>query len=232
MIHDNPLRRSRSTTRKRSLLASLTAVAVIAGVVGGTTSTGAAESPVDPSQLPLATIGDAEYVGGFALPEGRFGDSDLNFSEGPIEVHDGSLYIVGHAHQQAIAEFAIPSLTKTTDIAQLEYAPVLQPFASVLDRATGGNNQSIDRIAGMDMIDGQLVVNAYEYYDAPADNVDTTIVLRDPDNLADSPVVGYHRIEGRVRAAGWMTELPGIGAQTFGATHLTGHSSGMPINSR
>lgn len=211
-------------------LASLTvgATALAVAPVGATSG-----NAVDPSSLPLVTIGDADYVGAFALPAATYGESELNYSEGPIEVDDGSLFIVGHAHQQAIAEFTMPPLIDSTEIADLNTAAApVQPFVTVLDRASGGNNQNIDRISGLDMVDGQLVVNTYEYYDAPADNSDTTIVVRDPDDLDGSAVVGYHRIEGATRAAGWMTELPPIWQNEFDATHLTGFSSSIPINGR
>ncbi len=223
-----------TTTKKwRSAAAAIAAAAVVGTLLIAVDPGGAAGAGVGTSELPLATIGDAEYVGAFALPAATFGESSLNYSEGPIEVHDGSLFVVGHAHQQAIAEFTVPPLVDTVEIAQLNTAAdPIQEFATVLDRASGGNNQRIDRISGLDMFDGQLVVNAYEYYDAPADNTDTTIVIRDPDDLAGSEVVGYHRIAGAARAAGWMTELPAIWQAAFGATHLTGHSSNIPIHSR
>ncbi len=237
MAEDHSMRTERSSTsthpiaRQCRSITAVVAAAALFGTLAPVDPAGAEES--DRSQLPLATIGDATYVGGFALPASTFGESSLNYSQGPIEVDDGSLFIVGHSHQQAIAEFTMPPLVDTTEIAELQIAgDPIQEFVSVLGRASGGNNENIDRISGLEMVDGQLVVNTYEYYDAPADNTDTTIVIRDPEDLAGSEVVGYHRIEGAARAAGWITDLPEVWQQAFGATHLTGHSSSIPINSR
>ncbi len=209
--------------------------AIACSVIGatlGVSPVGAATSDDQTSSLTLASISNADYVGAFALPATDFGESDLNFSQGPIEVHEGSIFIVGHAHQQAIAEFSIPGLVNSTSIADLNIGTIVQPFSTILDRASGGNNQNIDRVGGLDMVDGQLVVNTYEYYDAPADNTDTTLVVRDPDDLAGSDVIGYHRIGGAARAAGWLTEVPLEWQNALGGTHLTGHSSGIPIHSR
>ncbi len=35
----------------------------------------------------------------------------------------------------------------------------------------------MDRVGGMAYVDGQLIVNTYEYYDAPGDNTVSTCVI-------------------------------------------------------
>ncbi len=215
--------------RRSSVVTAALALAVVSTGASGVPA--GAETAEEP--LPLLTIDDFDYVGAFALPADDYGESDLNYSEGPLEFHDGSIFIVGHSHQNAIAQFTVPPLVDSTRIADLNVAVApTQDFATVLDRPTGGNDQGTNRIAGLEYHDGQLIVNAYEYYDAPADNTDTTLVVRDAGDLGGSAVDGYFSLEGRARAAGWMTGIPGEWQEALGGTHLVGHSSGIPIISR
>ena len=200
----------------------------------------AADLATAPRELPLLSVEDFQYVGAFRLPSREYGESDLNFSEGPIAFNPDrqSLFIVGHAHQQAIAEFAIPELVDSTLLTDLNMAgDPIQPFASVLDRASGGNPQGNNRIGGMLYVAGrdgpELLINAYEYYDAPGDNTLSLLVLRDADDLAASDVDGYFEVQGRPgHTAGWMSPIPGPWRPDLGGDFLTGNSSGIPIMSR
>ncbi|MCA9672217.1 MAG: hypothetical protein KC503_41770 [Myxococcales bacterium] len=191
------------------------------------------------SPLPRLTLSDFKYIGGFRLPAADFGVSSLNYSQGPIAYNttNHSLFIVGHAHQQAIAEFAIPTVVNATTVKSLAMAASpLQVFTQVLGRAAGGNPQSIDRVGGMFAVQGPsgmaLVINGYEYYDAPADNTQTTLVARDASKLASTPIDGYFKLPGAAHASGWISPLPPDWQATLGGTHITGHSSGEPIIGR
>lgn len=194
----------------------------------------------DPLSLPLLGIEDFEYQGAFRLPADTYGGSSLNYSEGPIEYNSDnhSLFVVGHSHHQAIAEFAIPDLVKSSDILDLNMAAApLQSFSTVLDSTTNGNPQSINRIGGMTYIGNngspQLVVNGYEYYDAPGDNSHTTLVVRDSRNISGSEKAGYTRFNGGAgHTSGWISPVPFIWQSLIGSTHITGQSSGIPIISR
>ncbi len=183
--------------------------------------------------LPLIYLNNMTYIGGFTLPADTFGSSSLNYSSGIIEKFGNSLFIVGHVYDDAIAEFQVPDLVNRTDIRDLNSsgAPV-QNFSPVLDRAVGGNGQSIDQINGLQVFDGQLIVNGIEYYDGAADNTSTTLAVSDGGDISGSTVKGYHRLSGGAKAAGWISELPPEWQAELGRTHLTGSSSGDPIISR
>lgn len=189
-----------------------------------------------PLPLPRLTLDDFQYVGAFRLPASTFGASSLNYSEGPLtyDAASHSIFIVGHSHHQAIAEFAVPSLVASTELAELELAgPPLQAFATVLGEASGGNPQGMNRIGGLLRVGDALLVNAYEYYDAPADNTHTTCVVRDAADLAGSPVDGYYSFEGdAAHTSGWMSPIPPEWQRWLGASTITGHSSGIPIIAR
>ena len=192
--------------------------------------------PGDPANAPLVDIDALEYVGAFRLPAATFGASELSYSEGPIEVYGSSIFMVGHAHQQAIAEFEIPHLVDATELGALQMAAApLQPFSTILERAPN-KPEALDRIAGLKMVDAaggpELLVNAYEYYDAPSDNRRTTLVIRDPHDLAGSVVDGFYALDGAARAGGWMSPIPEAWQASLGGSMITGASSGIPIISR
>ena len=188
----------------------------------------------------LLQITDLQYAGAFRVPADEFGESSMNYSEGPMALGaDGAtVFLVGHAHQQAIAEFTIPELVNSNVVTELNMADApVQSFASVLGRPSDGNTQSIDRVGGMYLVTdasggSQLLVNAYEYYDAPGDNSHTTLVVRDAADLAESTIDGYYELGGRAHAAGWISPIPSEWQQALGGTHITGSSSGMPIIGR
>lgn len=216
-------------------------IAAVLLAVAATGMTIAAESDAPPPQeLPLLSMKDFQYAGAFRLPSRKFGASDLNFSQGPIAFNPDrrSLFIVGHAHQQAIAEFAIPELVDSTVLTELNMAgDPIQPFASILNRASGGNPEGNNRIGGMLYVSGpsgpELLVNAYEYYDAPGDNTVSILVVRDAHDLAKSEVDGYFEVQGRPgHTAGWMSPIPDQWRSVLGGDFLTGNSSGIPIISR
>jgi hypothetical protein len=206
--------------------------------------TACAQPTPDLADLPLVQPGDLAFVGAFRLPSGDFGASTVDYAQGPIALgpDGGTLYVVGHAHQQAIAEFAIPALGTGPAPADLPLAdPPRQPFATVLERAASGNPQALDRIGGMLLVPGpdgpQLLVNAYVYYDAGGGVTHTTLALRDPGDLAGSPVDGPYAFDGGAgHTAGWLAPIPAAYRDALGgasgADHLTGHASGIPIISR
>jgi hypothetical protein len=184
--------------------------------------------------LPLLAVEDFEYLGGFRFPAGDRGVSNMTYAEGPIAVGAGgqTLFAVGHAHQQAVAEFEIPPLVNSLSVRDLNIARGVQNFASVLARPSSGNPQGIDRIGGMQLVDGRLVINGYVYYDAAGAATHTTLVVEDARDLAASAIGGYFSYSAAAHAAGWMAPIPPDWQTALGGTHVTGNSSGKPIISR
>lgn len=191
------------------------------------------------AERPLLQLENIVYEGAFRLPANKFGGSSLNYSQGPLEYNrdNHSIFIVGHAHHQNIAEFSVPRLVKSNSISALPMASSpLQEFSGLLERTNDGNPENLDRIGGMEYIGtngGQLIVNCYEYYDAPGDNTLTTLIARDSSNLASAEIDGFHSYQGEAgHTSGWISPVPASLQSQFGGTHITGHSSGIPIISR
>ncbi len=88
--------------------------------------------------------GDLQYLGAFRLPEGS-GGSDWDYSgmamtwyphgdaEGPDDGFPGSLFAVGHDHQQFVSEISIPApvISASKNPADLPVAHTLQPFTEI-----------------------------------------------------------------------------------------------------
>lgn len=188
----------------------------------------------DPAALPLFSLEDLTYKGAFRLPAETFGSSSLNYAQGPIAYHplNESLLVVGHAHEQAIAEFEIPPLVDSTDLLELAMADApLQDFAPVLGRTD--NPQNLDRIGGLAVVgEGKLLVNAYEYYDAPGDNTQSMLLVHGASDIAEADVEGFLEVGGAGHTSGWFSPVPTQWQTLLGGTHLMGHSSGVPIISR
>ena len=175
------------------------------------------------------------YQGAFRFSTETNGDSRMSYANGPFTVlpNGKDFYIVGHAQHQAIAEFTAPELAKTRRAPKLPFAIVKQPFVNILKNGSRIKNpQKLDRISGMDIIEGELFANAVEYYDAPGDNTDTTFIIRDPENLKSSKVDGFFRLQGRAHGAGWISEIPDTASGKFPGTYLLGYTNNYAINSR
>ncbi|MEE4239883.1 MAG: hypothetical protein V2I36_00340 [Desulfopila sp.] len=196
--------------------------------------------PTWAAELPLLRLADIHYKGAFRLPAATYGGSSLNYSEGPLEYNPThhSIFIVGHSHHQNIAEFAIPGLKNSTILQNLPMAAApLQQFTPILNRATSGNPQKLDRIGGMRFFNSsrgpQLLINAYEYYDAPGDNSQTTLIARDSSELGSCTMDGYHSFQGGAgHTSGWISPIPQQWQNSLGGDSITGQSSGIPIISR
>jgi hypothetical protein len=225
-----------SCPRNRLCRAAFAAALILTVPSGGRFAVHAGALP----DLPLLSLEHIQYEGAFRLPTGTFGESSLDYSEGPLEYNaaNNSIFIVGHNHQQAIAEFAVPDIVNSDALGDLNMADApVQDFSTILGRPSGGNTQEINTIGGMELVTGaggaQLLVNAYEYYDAPGDNTHSTLVIRDAGDLAGSQVDGYFQFEGGAgHTSGWISPIPSEWQSILGGTHITGQSSGIPIISR
>jgi hypothetical protein len=193
-----------------------------------------ANSKLPLPSLPLFSIDQLEYVGAFRVPTGDYGDSRFSYAQGPITLgkEGKSLFIVGHAQHQAIAEISIPQLIISKDIKKLQKASIIQKFSKVLDRPQTGNPQNINIITGMKYFKEKLIVNGLNYYDANNSVYHTTLVVDEAKNLNISTVSGYHQYQSRAHGSGWISSIPIAWQKLLNADHIIGNSSGSPIISR
>jgi hypothetical protein len=228
-----------------TVINSLLFIALISACAGGVAGSNPASSVTTADtrpepriiDYPLASISNFEYNGAFRIPNTSYGASSANYSEGVIAYNptNRSIFLVGHEQDDAFAEFTIPELGfSTTDISSLPNAENIQPFVQFFDRVpnkTAGDK--IDQVTGMYVNAGELIVNAAEFYDGAANNVDTTLVVRDASNLASSRIDGFYQLDGGVHSAGWISDIPAdLKQYVAGYSHIVGYSSVLAINSR
>lgn len=183
---------------------------------------------------PLFSIEALQYIGGFRVPRGENGVSSIAYSQGPITLgaNGESLYVTGSVRDQSVAEITIPALVNSMNIENMNTASWVQPFSLALERAQTGNPQNVDRIGGMELVDGRLLVNGYEYYDADVSVSHTTLVMSNAANLGGSTVHGFYSLQGGAHASQWISPIPQEWQSHLGGTHLAGSSSELAIATR
>jgi len=182
--------------------------------------------------LALITIDQLTFSGAFRFTNEDFGVSDVNYAVGTLAYNpeNHSLFIAGHSHQNAIAEFPIVASGMQTQVADLpETGEPIQPFASVLN--TVNNPDGLNKITGLLWVAGSLIINAETWYDAGGDNTDTTLVIDDADDLTGQ-IDGYFKMSGAAHSAGYMGPIPAGYQEAFNAKYFTGWSSVYSIVSR
>ena len=189
------------------------------------------------SVLTDITIESFEYQGGFRLSGGGFGDSSyphLSYSPGVITYNpkNNSLFIVGHAYEQGIAEFVVPEIVNSRDMADFNVGDeVIQNFAPFHDTDrvdTGINGYFL--VKGLSLIGEKLVVNYINWYDASGKETDTSVVFQDAANLATTDIVGPFQLEGAAHVAGWLTPIPDEWQGALGGSFVGGLSTGSIIS--
>jgi hypothetical protein len=172
----------------------------------------------------LFLLQDLQYKGAMRIPVGTYGESRMGFANGTFEVDSvrNSFYVVGHQHQQAIAEFNLVGFGISESIIDLPMSSApIQDFTSILDRAPTGNTQELNRITGLELINGSLVLNAATSYDGDANNTNTTLVIENPRTIKDSTIKGFLDLDSRVHSAGWMTPIPKSLQEDFEADYIS-----------
>jgi len=188
------------------------------------------------NELPLITIEQLEYIGGFRIKSGTYGQSRTGYTAGKIAYNSDnhSLFLSSHTHHKAIAEFKIPQLLKTSILSELPISDIpIQNFSKVLSRPFTGNKQKLNVIGGMEYINGELLVHAYQYYDADMNTTHTTLVVRNADDLKNSRIDGYFQFAGRAHGVIWISPITDTYKVLFNQSdYLSGASSSFPINGR
>lgn len=202
-----------------------------------------------PTSPGLASIADLQYSGAFRLKPGNFGAGpdgtctssqathcSINYAVGTLAYNPtrNSLYIVGHAQASLVAEYPLEGVvpdSSTFDVTQLPVtADPIQPFTQILSIAP--NPEGHNRITGMMCYENELIINSEDWYDAAADNYDTTLAIRDSSNLSGT-IDGYFKHPGRANAAGYMGTIPlSLQSKFGGSQYYMGWSSVYSITSR
>ena len=210
-----------------SLLVSNTATA--GGVCLAHNNGNAAEPTIGSAVgLPRLKITDLDYQGAFKFGPDQYGISNLQSSRGQLFVENGSVFIEGHPYALAISEFTVPALVNEKSNASLlnTASNVIQTFAPVVARDGVENTGDINWMTGITKIDGKLFVNGINAYDNPPISQETTIVIDNANDLANSTTQGWLQLDGEARSAGWFSPIPLEWQGVLGADYIAGHSGG------
>lgn len=198
-------------------------------------SDGSTVVPFAPVEIPegLMDISQLQYKGAFRLNNQDFGDSNVNYAIGTLAYNPDrqSIYIAGHSHHNAIAEFSVPELGQDDEVTELPIVnEPLSNFRAVL--AAGNPSRATNKITGMMVRNNQLIINSEIWYDGSGSNDLTTLVVRDLNNFETSEIDGYFKMEGRALAAGYISAIPRDWESELGVGAVTGWSYNYSINSR
>ncbi len=201
--------------------------------IGNTLQAKAPVAQIDTTTLPLLTISDFEYQGGFRVSSDKYGDtagSTADYSRGVIALNpkNASMFISGHTSEQGVGEFKVPAITNSRDISTFAVGnEVLQNFYAFHETSRVDTGiESFFRLTGMQLIGSKLVVNYISWYNADGLEADTTVVFQDASKLGSTDIVGSFQMEGSAHSSGWMTPIPDYLQETLGGTHISGYSGG------
>ncbi len=181
--------------------------------------------------LGLSASLDVEYLGAFRALSG--GESSSNYAVGTLAYNqdNNSIYLAGHAHHNAIAEFQVPAeLSKQERPKDIVQAAVLQKYVKVLDKKQVG--QDTDKITGILYYKHQLLVTSEIWYDGNGRNMDNLQVFENANNLQASKYIGMLQLDGGAKAAGYMAKIPKELQDKLGGEYYTGWASNYSITSR
>jgi hypothetical protein len=183
--------------------------------------------------LPLglqATL-DIEYLGAFRVISG--GESSSDYAVGTLGFNpdNNSIFMAGHTHHSAIAEFEIPSqLSFETQASNIPEAAVLQKYVKILNKKEKGN--TTNKINGILYHKQNLLVSSEIWYDGDGSNRDNLQVFSNALDIRSSGYKGMLQIEGAAKAAGYMFKVPDELTEKLGAEYMTGWASNYSIRSR
>jgi hypothetical protein len=203
---------------------------VVAGLMVGAVALLAASGCNDGGQTAEQTARTGPgYIGAFRLPEGKIGESSFAWGGTALAFNptNNSLFLVGHDHQQAVAEIQIPaSVVNSGNLKDLPTAKVLQPFVKVTARIPNHTLEGVVKIGGLMLVGGRLLGTLYEYYDADVNAVQSHFVL-DSLTLATAKAGGLYTVGtlGGGFVGGYMTVVPADLRDELGASYVTGQAA-------
>ena len=194
----------------------------------------------NPDLAPLISIDQFEYQGGFRISGQNLGYEGArptaSYSNGIIAYNpkNHSIYLVGHPHEEQIAEFAIPNLVTSDQVSDFNVsATPIQNFSKFhnTDRVDTGIEANF-KITGLELLNDSLIVNYVNYYDGLGKETDTTVVFKHANDLATSEISGAFQLNGAAHSAGWLSAIPQEWQTHLQGTHISGSHSGTSVNFR
>ena len=181
---------------------------------------------VNAQTLPRVQQSDLSYLGAFRVPATSHGSSSFHYGGTAIAFNPAnqSLFIVGHDHQQDVAEIKIPTnIVNSSNANSLATATVLQAFTDATEGKLGQIDVDTVKVGGLLVYGDKLVGTGYSYYDGDA-NATLSHFDSSPDLSVKGEVRGMYRLGsvGAGHVGGYMTHVPTEWQSQLGGTALTG----------
>lgn len=192
---------------------------------------------VNPSGLYSLLALAPQYIGAFIPEPGSHGAWDGSYTQYTqrlaLSSANGRLFVTGRSQGTGgvrwAGEFQIPNLSSSLNINDLPLGLNTQDYRSV-DAAASDISNPI--ISGMLEVNGELILCAFEHYDANGSETKNVYVFSDARNIANT-VKGAFAVDGGARAGGYILPIPAAYQASFGGrTHFIGGGVGMAIADR
>jgi len=189
-----------------------------------------------PSNAPLLQASSLSYLGAFRVPhDGAELQDSLAYGGSALAINpaNNSLLLTGHIYHERTAEISLESPTIAESIDQLPSAQFIRrpidATRGLLGEVSSPPAAEYTRMGGQILINDQLIVSGYHYYDVAG--ISTASHLS-----ADWPLTGSHDVQGPVSLstsiyprwlAGAMAPIPTGWQSAFGGHSLLTGLSGV-----
>lgn len=181
--------------------------------------------------MAVLTQSDLVYQGAFRLPKGGVSGNTFAYGGETMALNpagDGSLYISGHTNFRKIAEVSIPAPVNSGTLGDLNTATLLQSFVEPTEGgAAAFNSGNGVKIGGLLVNDGELIVSAYDFYDATNQQIYSHF-RRPLDLSVTEQVTGPYRFQNAADTtqkagffSGYMCDVPAAHQAAVGAPNIT-----------
>jgi hypothetical protein len=212
---------------KSAVLGTLTAALLWVAPNSSTTA-----QTIDPSTLPLITLDQLQYLGGFRLPATIANGDHFAYGGKMLTYNPGRNSLFVGSNTGNVAEITIPAPVNSADISALPFASYLQGFADLTEGHLTDIFPNMVSVDGLMVYGNRLYGSAYIYYDA--NNVQSFSHFSHSLNLQEPSFSGWSQVwESRKSGyvAGFMSPLPSEWHAALGAPAITGQCC-IPIVSR
>lgn len=194
----------------------------------------------DPTENPLISFDHilSGYQGSFKVVHDSGGFRTTAWSSGRLGYNPdkGSVFISSadnDSNGDMVGEFLIPdTLSTSTNPNQLPNASVLQDFIRLQDRVPFNNVDNLNEVGAITYSEGELIVQYADWYDAAGDNRQTTLVVRDANQLNGSQIDGFYEMDGAARTFNYVSPIPAEWQSILGGDFLAGNGNDLSISSR
>lgn len=195
------------------------------------------------SRQKLLQKSNIEYLGAFRVPDGNYGcpndtKCSFHYGGGPIAYNavNNSLYVVGHRHNQWLAEINVPALVRSNNLGALNTATIRQNFTDLTHGKIGNLGvggayiENGGQLGGLLLTGNRLLASAYAYYDGSHQAYNTHFTANADWSKNGAEFSGMKRIgvppapqAGYI--SGYMSKIPGEWQAEFGGSAITGNSN-------